>query len=71
MPSAAEVEGIVEDQCLVEFESFVGMPYDQSALEVTWLEPTEESWEAGDRELVCMITDPAGQTTGSLEGANR
>lgn len=71
MPSAAEVEGIVEDQGLAEFESFVGMPYDQSALEVTWLEPTEESWEAGDRELVCMITDPAGQTTGSLEGANR
>jgi hypothetical protein len=49
----------------------VGMSYDQSALEVTWLEPTEESWEAGDRELVCLITDPAGQTTGSLEGANR
>jgi hypothetical protein len=71
MPSAAEIEGIVEDQCVSEFESFVGMSYDQSALEVTWLEPTEESWEAGDRELVCLITDPAGQTTGSLEGANR
>src|SRR5918993_400954 len=35
MPSAAEIEGIVEDQCVSEFESFVGMSYDQSALEVT------------------------------------
>jgi len=71
LPSAADMEGIVEDQCLTEFETFVGMPYVESALEVTWLEPTPESWERGDRELVCMITDPAGQTTGSLEGANR
>jgi Septum formation len=71
LPSAADMEGIVEDQCLAEFETFVGMPYAESALEVTWLEPTPESWERGDRELVCMITDPAGQTTGSLEGANR
>jgi Septum formation len=71
LPSAGDMEGIVEDQCLAEFETFVGMPYTESALEVTWLEPTPESWERGDRELVCMITDPAGQTTGSLEGANR
>jgi Septum formation len=70
MPSAAEMEDIVQDQCLSEFESFVGMPYEESSLEVTWLEPTAESWERGDRELVCMITDPAGETTGSLEGAN-
>ena len=71
LPPAAEMEGIVQDQCVAEFESFVGMPYDQSALEITWLEPTPESWERGDHELVCMITDPAGQTTGSLEGADR
>ena len=71
LPAAAEMESIVQDQCVGEFESFVGLSYDQSALEITWLEPTPESWERGDRELVCMITDPAGQTTGSLEGANR
>jgi hypothetical protein len=71
LPSAAEMEGIVQEQCLAEFETFVGVAYEQSALEVTWLEPTPESWERGDHELVCMITDPAGQTTGSLEGADR
>jgi hypothetical protein len=38
LPSAADMEGIVEDQCLPEFETFVGMPYTESALEVTWLE---------------------------------
>jgi hypothetical protein len=71
LPSSAEIEQLVEEECVAEFESFVGMPYEQSALEVIWLEPTQESWEQGDRELVCLVTDPAAQTTGSLEGANR
>jgi Septum formation len=71
LPSAAEIEGIVEEECFAEFESFVGMAYESSALEVMFLQPSDESWEQGDRELVCMITDPAGQSTGTLEGANR
>lgn len=71
LPSQADVEQLVEDECLAEFESFVGMPYEQSALEVLWLSPTADSWEQGDHEVVCLVTDPAGQTTGSLEGANR
>lgn len=71
LPSAAEIEGIVQEECFAEFESFVGMAYEESALEVIFLQPSDESWEQGDRELVCMITDPAGQSTGTLEGANR
>jgi hypothetical protein len=51
-------------------ESFVGVPYLQSELEVTTLEPTDESWELGDRELVCMVQDPTGRSP-ELEGANR
>jgi hypothetical protein len=31
LPSAADMEGIVEDECLAEFETFVGMPYTESA----------------------------------------
>ncbi|HZM29883.1 MAG TPA: septum formation family protein [Acidimicrobiales bacterium] len=71
LPSAADIEGIVQEECFAQFESFVGMAYEESALEITFLQPSDESWEQGDRELVCMITDPAGQTSGTLEGANR
>ena len=71
LPSAAEIEVVVQEECLAAFEGFVGMAYEESALEVTWLEPTPESWDQGDRELVCMVVDPAGQTTGSLQGASR
>ncbi|HEY8527336.1 MAG TPA: septum formation family protein [Acidimicrobiales bacterium] len=62
---------VTEEQCGGAFADFVGVPYDQSELVYSTLEPTAGSWEQGDRELVCIIADPAGQTTGSLEGANR
>ena len=62
---------VSEQQCTPAFQEFVGMPYDQSALVYTTLEPTAESWQAGDRELLCIIADPAGNVTGSLRGANR
>ncbi len=71
LPDPTAMETIVNDQCLSNFESFVGLPYDQSALTVTWLEPTAGSWDAGDRELLCIVADPAGGVTGSLAGVAR
>lgn len=71
-PGAAELEAIATEQCFgPNFQTFVGLPYEQSALEVTWLEPTAESWAQGDREMLCIVADPAGGVTGSLQGAAR
>ncbi|TDQ51596.1 septum formation family protein [Actinorugispora endophytica] len=61
-----------EEVCTTEFETFVGMAYLDSELDFEYLYPTEDSWnELDDREILCMVVDPAGQTTGSLEGAAR
>lgn len=57
--------------CAEPFEEFVGRPLDRSALRVTYLHPTERSWRAGDREILCVVSDPAGPVTGTLEGATR
>lgn len=62
---------VTEEQCMPAFQEFVGLDYNSSVLEITTLEPTSETWADGDRELVCIIVDPAGNVTGSLEGANR
>ena len=62
----AEAEG-----CLEEFAEFVGMPYEQSVLEINYMTPTEESWSMGDRELLCTVYDPDADTTGTLQNANR
>lgn len=38
---------------------------------MTWLEPTTESWNLADRESARMVTDPAGEVSGTLEDADR
>lgn len=60
-----------QEECAAEFATFVGTPWPESELDYTWLQPTEESWSQGDRELICLVYDPAGPVTGSLEGAGR
>ncbi len=71
LPDEAGIQAVVEEQCLPAFETFVGIDYYSSIYEVTFLSPTADSWDAGDRELLCLIVDPAGDVTGSLAGANQ
>lgn len=61
-----------DTQCGTEFETFVGVPYVESIYDFSYYVPTESSWSRGDREILCVIFDPAGQKlTGSLEGIAR
>ncbi|MEP6482514.1 MAG: septum formation family protein [Rhodoglobus sp.] len=57
--------------CTAAFNTFVGVDYGTSKLQYTYLFPTAASWAKGDREILCLIDDPAGHTTGSLKGAAR
>lgn len=57
-----------EQICLDSFESFTGVPYLQSDLEITYFHPTEQSWGYGDRTVNCMIVSME-PTTGSAAGA--
>ncbi|WBU38220.1 septum formation family protein [Homoserinibacter sp. YIM 151385] len=72
-PSQDVIDQAAEEACYTDnFEEFVGVAYDDSELDATYLSPTQESWTSGsDREILCLITDPAGKSTGSLEGADR
>ncbi|MHA6525119.1 septum formation family protein [Tessaracoccus sp. G1721] len=71
-PGQAAIDAAIEETCLSEFESFVGMAYDVSTLDIFPLTPTEQGWdELADREIICTVYDPAGQTSGSLKGAAR
>jgi Septum formation/Protein of unknown function (DUF2510) len=60
-----------EDVCVAEFEGFVGLSYAESVLEFNYAWPLEEGWDAGERGVVCAVSDPDGDTTGTLAGANR
>jgi Septum formation len=58
-----------DELCVGSFPQFVGMAYEDSALDFTWGVPTAETWAGGDREVVCVVVDPDKKVTGSLRGA--
>lgn len=65
-----------DTECAAQFETFVGIPYqDSQTLWLSYLTPTQDSWEDGDREILCSVyEDGAAEgalTTGSLKGAAR
>ena len=58
--------------CHDTFETYVGVPYDQSQYKASYLYPTSGSWAQGDRTITCTITTSDGSLiTGSLKGAAR
>jgi hypothetical protein len=70
-PGDDAVTTAAEDGCLAEFEGYVGIPYEESALEISYYFPTEASWGNGDREILCTVYDPNGQSTGSAQGTSK
>lgn len=62
----------VFDMCAQFFESFVGVPYERSALYITTLTPDAAGWNLGSRTAECLIRSPdwglqiVGDAAGSL-----
>lgn len=70
-PGDDAVQQQAADNCTAEFGTFVGTAYDTSTLDFAYYYPTESSWAQGDREILCLLYDPAGKSTGTLAGAAR
>ena len=56
-PSEEEMAELAYDSCIKRFDSFVGLEYESSVLEVITMYPTTESWRQNDREIVCALYD--------------
>jgi hypothetical protein len=65
------------DVCRDEFASFIGIAYEESVLDIYYVYPQADSWENGDREVICAVYEPDPETgrittlTGTLAGAQR
>ena len=54
--------------CVDRFAGYVGQSYELSDLDFAWLIPTDESWNNGDREVVCFLYRvDLGKITGSMK----
>lgn len=71
-PGDAAITQKAEDFCSKEFATFIGKPFDESGLEMTYFFPTSESWTTGDKEIVCLVGGVAGaQSKGSLKNSKK
>ena len=60
----------VTTRCGSEFETYVGLPLDESELDITFLVPTPGSWNNGDRAVQCAVfARDLSKLTGSMRGA--
>lgn len=57
------------DGCIAQFEAFVGVPYDSSALDVYTYQPTRTSWARADDRTVHCIVFSYDDVTGTLRDA--
>lgn len=68
-PGQEAIDAFSDEGCTAEFEGFIGLPYAESKYYISYLQPTEGSWENGDREVVCLVVGEDGEKiTGSLKG---
>lgn len=61
-PGNEYIEQTALELCLTSSESFVGIGYQESILDISYLFPTEESWNtSNDREILCAIYHMEGE----------
>ena len=72
-PGDEAIKDTADQSCYDEYETFVGIIWDDSKYNFATIFPTEDSWNGGDREVLCRIVlaDEDGtihKVTGSLKG---
>jgi hypothetical protein len=72
LPGEGAMRDWVGANCLPAFDAYVGLAFEDSALDIFQFVPTEDSWDQGDHSIQCAIYDPQeSQLTGSLRNAAR
>lgn len=71
-PGTDAMTEFANDECIAQFEGFVGRQYELSDLEVGHVTPTPESWGERDRTVLCFVFQREGEKlTGSAAGSDR
>jgi hypothetical protein len=56
-PGSEGMASRADEVCLAEFAPYIGTAYLDSIYEFSWFVPSEESWDDGDREVICFAYD--------------
>ncbi len=67
-PGQAAVREQAGTECNTRLAAYSPSALDNPSLGLVTLYPQQQSWEGGDRGVVCIATDKTGPTTGSIQG---
>ncbi|HLE59821.1 MAG TPA: septum formation family protein [Candidatus Limnocylindria bacterium] len=71
-PAVEVIDAFAEAQCTPAFEAYVGHDFASSVWYVAYIGPSEETFHAGDRVLVChLFNSTETAVTGSARGSGR
>ncbi len=71
-PSDSELQKLLKDVCIAEFEDFVGVPVSKSKYEYSYFIAGSDVWKkVADHRLVCSVGSPKGGIEGSLKGVEK
>ena len=71
-PGSEGFADYVSQTCIPAFEAYIGTAYDDSVLDIFWLEPTVEAWADGDRAVQCSAYHPRiHRLTESVKGSKQ
>ena len=71
MPSEDTLEEVSDETCGEAFTTYVGRPFENSALDYIWRLPSPETWAAGDRRVECIaFTRDESQLTTTMKDIN-
>jgi hypothetical protein len=71
-PSEDAMDQFAYEQCLPAFGSYVGVSYEESLYELTYVTPTEDGWGNGDHAIQCVAYHPDNEAlTMSLRGVSQ
>jgi hypothetical protein len=69
-PGVLGVQDAADEGCLGRFSPYVGIDYYESSLDYIYLAPSAESWEEGDREVICALyAMDLSKLTGSMRNS--
>jgi hypothetical protein len=70
-PGDGGLSDVAQPACTERFAAYVGVEPANSALATGFLVPSQEGWDGGDREAVCLLYEPDARLTGSMRAMQR
>lgn len=71
-PGQDEMTDASNAACQEQFAAYIGLDYESSEFFITTLNPSEETWAEGDREIICTVaTEDEDAVTGTARGSGR